>query len=246
MKLLTKKLLTAVSLLTCGLSGTASAYNLVSIESAQATYYYDSDFWGVGNAQLSGNTLTFRPTTISLHGDTVDPVDQYVWATKRFNGYASIIAVAKDGYQLNTNERFATGGSYKISPDNPYFNAEISETVFSQGGTYAGGVFTASSSAPERSDAFGSVTGWGIEPSKGNIWTGNDQVGVTGPKAVAIDTLFYLSAARYAPSGSVDIRVSHSEYTFVIGAVPEPETYAMLLAGLGVLGCLSRRRKHRI
>jgi hypothetical protein len=28
-----------------------------------------------------------------------------------------------------------------------------------------------------------------------------------------------------------------------VAAVPEPETYAMLLAGLGVIGAIARRRK---
>jgi hypothetical protein len=29
----------------------------------------------------------------------------------------------------------------------------------------------------------------------------------------------------------------------VVAAVPEPETYAMLMAGLGLVGCVARRRK---
>jgi hypothetical protein len=41
--------------------------------------------------------------------------------------------------------------------------------------------------------------------------------------------------------------VSESFYGFTVGAmatvVPEPETYAMLLAGLGVMGFIARRRK---
>lgn len=35
------------------------------------------------------------------------------------------------------------------------------------------------------------------------------------------------------------------QYTAVTTPVPEPETYAMLLAGLGLMGAISRRRKNR-
>ena len=34
-----------------------------------------------------------------------------------------------------------------------------------------------------------------------------------------------------------------TNYAFRVNAVPEPETYAMLLAGLGVMGAVARRRK---
>ncbi len=30
-----------------------------------------------------------------------------------------------------------------------------------------------------------------------------------------------------------------------VGAIPEPETYAMMLAGLGLLGFVARRRKQK-
>jgi len=39
---------------------------------------------------------------------------------------------------------------------------------------------------------------------------------------------------------------SHStELAFQITAIPEPETYAMLLAGLGLLGFMARSRKDK-
>jgi len=34
-------------------------------------------------------------------------------------------------------------------------------------------------------------------------------------------------------------------YAGAIAAVPEPETYAMLLAGLGLMGAVVRRRSNR-
>ncbi|RZS58185.1 putative secreted protein with PEP-CTERM sorting signal [Sphaerotilus mobilis] len=37
--------------------------------------------------------------------------------------------------------------------------------------------------------------------------------------------------------------VASTNFSATVTAVPEPETYAMLLAGLGVVGALSRRRK---
>ena len=45
-------------------------------------------------------------------------------------------------------------------------------------------------------------------------------------------------------SGSTAV-FSHVAWIDAITAVPEPETYAMMLLGLGVLGTLQRRRQHR-
>ena len=33
-------------------------------------------------------------------------------------------------------------------------------------------------------------------------------------------------------------------YELIMGAVPEPETYAMFMAGLGLMGFIARRRKN--
>lgn len=53
-------------------------------------------------------------------------------------------------------------------------------------------------------------------------------------------TIGYIWGAPSPISGSPNDRLSES---FLVRAVPEPETYAMLLAGLALMGFVARRRK---
>lgn len=60
---------------------------------------------------------------------------------------------------------------------------------------------------------------WGADVN----WGGNPYAG---------GTAFYQGAEQSA-----------ADFRFRVNAVPEPETYAMLLAGLGLMGAVARRRK---
>lgn len=58
-----------------------------------------------------------------------------------------------------------------------------------------------------------------------------------------------LSGSTFLPAGDFTLQVSGNAGTgasyagsIVAAAVPEPETYAMLLAGLGLMGAVARRR----
>lgn len=51
---------------------------------------------------------------------------------------------------------------------------------------------------------------------------------------------FIAGGSAYSTSGQ--LYDSSVDYTFSIAAVPEPETYAMLLAGLGMVGVVARKR----
>jgi hypothetical protein len=72
-------------------------------------------------------------------------------------------------------------------------------------------------------------------------WTANrpvsaflDPTGGSGPDAFAVIQL---------TGGTETIGGQNISSGFYIAAVPEPETYAILLAGLGLVGCLVRRRR---
>ena len=65
----------------------------------------------------------------------------------------------------------------------------------------------------------------------------------SGTKSITFDADFAdvksvsWTQSRFLP---VDYGVDN---VVVAAAVPEPETYAMLLGGLGLLGCMTRRKK---
>ena len=70
---------------------------------------------------------------------------------------------------------------------------------------------------------------------------------------VGTNTLFNFDGTSFQSFGAenlahgTDLAVTDdfvfAEPTTAVAAIPEPETYAMLLAGLGLIGALSRRRK---
>jgi uncharacterized protein YjiK len=67
-----------------------------------------------------------------------------------------------------------------------------------------------------------------------------------GIEGVTIDEngTIYLVAEQYQPAdGSVDF-TAHSQLIVLTAPVPEPERYALLLAGLGLIPWASRRKKH--
>ncbi|MET0320563.1 MAG: PEP-CTERM sorting domain-containing protein [Duganella sp.] len=59
----------------------------------------------------------------------------------------------------------------------------------------------------------------------------------TGPERDPVFTLGTFALTEYRGNGNYRLRISE------VGAVPEPETYAMLVAGLGLMGVALRRRR---
>jgi hypothetical protein len=68
---------------------------------------------------------------------------------------------------------------------------------------------------------------------------GTAHAGLTGTSSSTIDGISGNTRSLVLPSYSGYAKVTYTYAT----AVPEPETYAMLLAGLGLVGAIARRRK---
>lgn len=102
-----------------------------------------------------------------------------------------------------------------------------------------------------------SMPGSGLDIDIGNDGSvdfslGTDQNGFWGVKS---DTAFNKFSVAYTNVSPRQETYEFSALNFLpengpttlppVGAIPEPETYAMMLAGLGALGAVSRRRKAR-
>lgn len=101
---------------------------------------------------------------------------------------------------------------------------------------------TATSGAAYVGQTFGATGNWA---NKTNGWLAFASEGATqnfyslvGTPAVGAPTL--ATVTQYAGTFTYDDGV----LTYAVAAVPEPETYAMLLAGLGMIGAIARRRKN--
>ena len=71
---------------------------------------------------------------------------------------------------------------------------------------------------------------------------------VLGPSAGAVFTPFTLAAPTTSSSASTTARRVDSDYDDIVvglkvAAIPEPETYALLMAGLAAVGFIARRRR---
>jgi hypothetical protein len=94
-------------------------------------------------------------------------------------------------------------------------------------------------SNPGLTGSFGTSTSGAIVNS--SIWFPPDNGDITFDSVVSSFTVTTLGG----PADLTYAQIGYSRVSASVTAVPEPETYAMLLAGLGLLGFAARRRKQK-
>lgn len=221
-----KPLVVALSLLT----GVAASSAATSLDAGPYTVNYDesTSFGFISSWFSSGSTYGFTWTV----PDSVQVIS--------FGDATVVAAFELPSFTLTPNAGWALSGGVDVFFGNLVFtevggattNIEATGDVSIDGGPAT----TVSASVP-----------WVITASADGFLSG--YFGGTGSLPIAGFSSVELSNASVTLSssggtfGSIIAQPQNKlEYSFTATPVPEPESYALLLAGLGVLGFLTRRR----
>ncbi|MGV7208779.1 PEP-CTERM sorting domain-containing protein [Oxalobacteraceae bacterium A2-2] len=233
----------------------ASAVNYVEIQGLHTVFYYDTDFFSPDNVSVSGDSIQFGlPTDISVTVNVAYAADSKTASTS-IRTVSPLLAVAKDGYLLDV--RASISANSTIASTTSKINGYTSISAAESAGTYSNGVFTSNGSSSM--DLSTGQNGYSAVQAAGTrtYTTGSTACCLSGTaQAIKLTGTSFGVGVSQAGIGTQTFTLKSLTYSFnavtagtVINppeAVPEPETYGMMLAGLGILGWVARRRSSRI
>ncbi|WP_167761467.1 PEP-CTERM sorting domain-containing protein [Duganella callida] len=219
----------------------AGATNLVQIDGAHTTFFYDADFWGLGAASVLGDTISLQMRPDMNVSASVRAGSTTATQTQQATDSDSvgIVAVAKTGYSLTTKVGTGLNGSYFTAAKGGDVQVSLGGTIFT--GYMENGAFRSQDVVTGSATYFSNASN-GSAAQAGSfdvlMYSANP---LTYANAIGVDN--YLSTYAYqSGSGSSSLSLNAVRYEFSAVAVPEPETYAMLLGGIAVLAGVARRR----
>jgi len=223
---------TALAILGLSAALLSASVQAITLTGTQVSYSFNSADLGLfGTASLSGDTLVFTPS--SFRATSTNGSLGSAFQTLH------ITVSANSGYYLSAIN-LTESGSYNLSGVGALAFVTGNITALDIEGTTGNqAIGTLAASAPL--NVMSTTTGWvanaGVNlPTTG--WGGGD--GVVGSIGLKItNQLFAVSS----PLGGVaDIWKNTVSFNAVTSPIPEAETYAMMLAGLGLIGFMVGRR----
>lgn len=230
---------------TLSLAGAPAQAVPVTLAGSTVSFTFDDALLGLfGTAAVSGDSLFFTPTNfkaISNSGagfkTTSQTFNVAVSANPGYRISGASLTETGDYYNINTNfsgfEGVAVGGRLILRD----LEAPLSPAVISAIATPL--PLTATTSFPVGFD----TTDWAASASAAVPlgWGGND--GIASAVNVTIENILIASSLNQASAAFIEKKLVGLEV--VAAPIPEPETYALFLAGLGLVGYLARRRTGR-
>jgi hypothetical protein len=213
----------------------------VTLVGPNVSFTYDDALLGLfGTPTLAGDSLVFTPTDFFV--ESSNGVDGLVVTNETLNiriaanpGYQfSSVSLTERGdyYLIGSDAEVAVGGQIRVIDLDDPLNNEVTSNIAASAPldvhTTLGGFTTTNWTATASVVVPGAAAGWG--GADGNV----DSINLT------IENL--LLARTTAAGSSAFIEKKFSGSSMIVSAIPEAETWAMLLAGLGLVGFMVRRR----
>ncbi len=197
--------------------------------SVEYSGYNNSNVWNGADVSQTGNTLTF--SNLQYRASAVLPAGGGI-SQGSYESAGLLQLTLEAGYRF-TGMSFSAQGNYQVKEFNGYESFASAATLIHYGLGYGYERYTEVTSAVFESDGSGGY-------NKSNAF--NFQT--LGENWITFLTYETLGNAKAIGAGaSAWISHDNASFTFNVTAVPEPETYAMLLAGLGLMGAVARRKK---
>jgi prepilin-type processing-associated H-X9-DG protein len=242
---------TALAVAACLMVATAQAQTYTKITGANVDFYFDVDEFSDQHVAVSGNSFVISSTRTTVIND--------------YTASGSFIVVPHAGYLVSS---FAQGTvssvmTYQLGSngDSVFADYTVSSRASVDAGSFSNGAFTAS-----QTNAAAYMDGSHAQRSKPFGGNGNPGTLAVGSNAMAdvrtpapsnyaynnhpgyhANALYVDGDAILGGSGFLvnPLKLAFAFDTVAVSAVPEADTYAMLAAGLGLLGLVARRRKQR-
>jgi hypothetical protein len=224
--------------LTATLFGGNALADVQTLVGTNVTFQYDDDLLGLyGTPTVAGNSLIFTPTTFNVQStngqgivQTSSTVNVQIFANAGFNFPAVMLEESGDYALIGSDAQVAVGGQIRAYDLlNPLPNSlHLTDNIVA-----SAPLTTTTSLAPY------STTNWNASASLvlPTAWS-------AGGVNLTIENILLASTSFAGSSAFLEKKFLGT--AVVITAVPEAQTYGMMLAGLGLVGWMAGRRRRNL